>query len=280
MINQLIIGMPNSGKSTFIAALRHLLVAEEVETELKLTGLATNEEHQNRLESEWLACNEVERTKPATEGWMEFHVRDDKSGIESTISMPDLRGEVFEQPSCIGQCRKELFDAIANTDGVLFFTNADRGDDNLLISDVADILGEAERTEYQEQIQNFKPEDMPEEVKVVEFLQFTNRRPRLSRKRKIVVLISAWDVIEDSSDIHPEAWIKSNRPMLSQFLSSNEHLWELRIYGISAQGGRLPQKKDELEKIASPSKRIRVIGHDANIHDLSAPLRWLMSSDY
>ncbi|MDO8329808.1 MAG: hypothetical protein Q7T36_04985 [Fluviicoccus sp.] len=275
MMHQLIIGMPNSGKSTFIAALRHLLLANEVTTELKLTGLAENEAHLNLLERDWLACQMVERTKPATEGWVQFHVRDQESGIESTLSIPDLRGEAFEQPACIGKCQKELHDSLIETDGILLFTNADREDDALLISDFSDILGEDE-TADQQPLHGFKPENMPEEVKIVEFLQFANRRPRYPRKRKVAVLISAWDIVENQHVLLPDKWLETHRPMLAQFLETNYDLWETRVYGISAQGGKLPEMQVTLEKIKKPSERIRVVGNCAKIHDLSAPLRWLM----
>lgn len=275
MMHQLIIGMPNSGKSTFIAALRHLLLANEVTTELELTGLADNEAHLNQLETKWLACQMVERTKPTTEGWVQFHVRDQKIGTESIISIPDLRGEAFEQPACIGKCQKELDDSLKETDGILLFTNADREDDMLLISDFSDIFGENETD--QQQIKGFRPENMPEEVKIVEFLQFANRRPRYPRKRKVAVLVSAWDVVTNQTDLLPDKWLETNRPMLAQFLTTNHDLWETRIYGVSAQGGKLPDMQEKLEKIKKPSERIRIVGHGVNTHDLSAPLRWLMS---
>jgi len=65
--------------------------------------------------------------------------------------------------------------------------------------------------------------------------------------------------------------------MLAQFLAANADLWNARVYGISAQGGKLPDRKRELAKIKQPSERIRVVGHGAGTHDLSAPLQWLMA---
>lgn len=279
MMNQLIVGMPNSGKSTFIAALRHVFVANEVSTELELTGLADNEAHLNRLEDDWLACKRVSRTKPTTEGWVQFNVRDRRSGVESILSIPDLRGEAFEQPACNGQCNKELYDALIDTDGVLLFTNADKEDDMLLIADLMDILGPpelVESSETQQKIDVFKPENMPEEVKIVEFLQVANRRPLSPRCRKVAVMISAWDVVATMGRT-PDQWLLENRPMLAQFLITNSMLWDSRVYGVSAQGGKLPQMKASLEKVVRPSERIRVVGHGAQPHDLSAPLSWLMS---
>jgi hypothetical protein len=117
---------------------------------------------------------------------------------------------------------------------------------------------------------------MPEEVKIVEFLQMANRKPLVRKKRKISVLISAWDVVTQK-DATPADWFRQNRPMLSQFLEANEELWETQIYGVSAQGGKLPEKKAELAKLKHPSKRIRIVGNGALEHDLSAPLQWLIS---
>lgn len=278
MTRQLIIGMPNSGKSTYIAALRHLLVANEVHTELELSGLAEDEAHLNRLEDEWLACEQVERTKTGTESWVEFNVKDRVSGLQTTLSIPDLRGENFEQPACSGQCNRALHSALLETDGVLLFTNADREDDMLLIADFMDILGPSEpATESEIPREIFRPENMSEEVKVVEFLQIANRRPARPRKRKLGMIISAWDVVTAIEETTPDKWFQEHRPMLSQFLESNQDFWDIRIYGISAQGGKLPKMKEDLEKIICPSERIIVVGHDAQRHDLSAPLRWLMT---
>jgi len=274
MKQQLIIGMPGSGKSTYIAALRHVLLADDVQTELGFVGLADEERHLNDLEADWLRCKEVQRTKPATEGWVQFRVRDRRTGAEATISVPDLRGELFEQPACFDQCQKDLYDGVAAADGIVLFTNADREDDALMISDLGDLLGD-DGLEEAEPINPFRPQDMPEEVKIVEFLQMANRRPLPCRRRRVAVLVSAWDVVKNG--ISPETWLASNRPMLAQFLKYNPELWDVRIYGVSAQGGRLPRDRARLAKIKNPSERINLVGHGAAPHDLTAPLQWLGS---
>lgn len=279
MRQQLIVGMPSSGKSTFIAALRHLLVADETATALQLVKLSDEESHVNALEDKWLSCREIERTKPATEGWVEFTVRNRKTGTESVLAIPDLRGETFEQPLCTGRCVKSLYEAVGNSDAILLFTNADRPDDAGLISDLNDMH---ENRDTPDTAQNnskaaprsqFKPEDMPEEVKIIEFLQMANRRPLQARKRRIGIVISAWDVV--SSDVEPTQWFGEHRPMLDQFLANNADLWETRIYGVSAQGGKLPRDREILTRIRKPSQRIILVGDETLAHDLTSPLSWL-----
>lgn len=271
MKQQLIVGMPESGKSTFIAALRHLLLSGTVSTELSLTALADEEMHLNNLERDWLQCQRVQRTKPATEGWVQFHVRDAATGAEAVLSVPDLRGEAFEQPACVGQCAPDLYHAVAESDGILLFTNAEREDDALLISDLGDLLvddsGEADDAAA------FNAYDMPEEVKIVEFLQMANRRPLAPKRRRVALMVSAWDVV--AAGVAPDAWLRDKRPMLAQFLEHNQDLWDVRIYGVSAQGGQLPRDQKLLNAVKNPSERIQLVGHMAGPHDLTAPLRWL-----
>lgn len=305
MTSLLVVGMPNSGKSTFIAALRHLLVADEVPIDLRLAELSESESHLNRLENSWLDCEVIERTKPATEGWVELKVQDKKTFALLTLRIPDLRGEAFEQPACIGQCETDLFNALSEANGILLFTNADREDDSLLIDDLVDILGfddlgdadneappevgsdttealadgEEESPAAEDIEKSFNPEEMPEEVKLVEFLQVANRRPLASRRRKIAIIVSAWDVVTANGrdeGVTAAQWIETQRPMLAQFIATNADLWEPRVYGVSAQGGKLPRDKNALKMVRRPSERIRIIGHGAEEHDLSAPLRWML----
>lgn len=280
MRKQLIIGMPSSGKSTFIAALRHLLVANEVDTALELTGLSDEERHVNALETEWLACREVERTKPASEGWVEFRVRNRTTAAEAVLSIPDLRGETFEQPLCAGRCVRSLYEFAGAADALLLFTSANRPDDDGLITDLNDMdeehgdLPPPKRTRGKApKLTPFNPDDMREEAKTVEFLQMINRRPMHSRRRKIGVIISAWDVVPAGTT--PANWFEGRRPMLEQFLSTNADLWEVRVYGVSALGGKLPRDKRKLARKSKPSERIIVVGPGALAHDLTSPLSWL-----
>lgn len=293
-MKQLIVGMPASGKSTYIGALRHILVARQVETDLALDMLADDERHLNTLEDKWLSCEMMDRTNPSDEGWVELKVMDRISGATTVMTMPDLRGENFEQPVVSGRCSRDLYEALASSDGILLFTNVDRADDMLLIDDFSDMTDDEESSAdladarasagssddgavLEEEKGKFRPQDMGEEVKIVEFLQMANRRPLFPKRRKIALLASAWDVVlANETEVTPEAWLANKRPMLNQFLKYNDDLWELRIYGVSAQGGALPARKDEFMQMRNPSERIRVVGHGAGQHDLTAPLRWLM----
>ena len=293
MIRPLLVGMPSSGKSTFIAALRYCLVSGEVESALEFAKVSSNEAHLNKLEKQWIACDEVDRTQGVTNTWVTLHVRDKETDREAELLLPDLSGEAFRQAAATSRCRRSLYEAASAANGIALFTSADRSQDDLMITDVLDLYAELEKIPADATSDNdganqassekperslptkFDPEAMPEETNLVEFLQMMNRRPLVPRKRRIAVIISAWDVA-DASGLAPAAWLEVNRPMLAQFLSGNGHLWELRVFGVSAQGGVLPRDRAVLRGM-KPAEKARVVGPDALPHDLSAPIRWIMT---
>lgn len=76
--------------------------------------------------------------------------------------------------------------------------------------------------------------------------------------------------------------MKDRYPLLSQYLANSGGILDLRIYGVSAQGGRLSKKKDgpgpdreKLLAIVPASKRIRIVGPEVAEHDITRPLLWL-----
>ncbi|MBF3788906.1 hypothetical protein ISF76_28875 [Burkholderia pseudomallei] len=300
MTQKLVIaGMPDSGKSTFIIALRHLLISQDVATQLRASRLSASEKHLNKLEQKWLACEPLKRTEQLEEEWVSFFVVKDGDATEAQIVLPDFSGEAFRRPAATGNCSTETAQMLAELDGMLLFTNADRGVDDVrlealdaLADDATDTYGDASESEDapQDTLRNdesadrstselsvpFDPINMPEEPLVVELLQILNRRPRIPTKRSLAVIVSAWDAVEDSG-MSPTQWLKHHRPMLWQYLENNADLWEIRVYGVSAQGGKLPEEKSALQAKV-PGQRVQIVGHNAHPHDLTAPIAWLMTS--
>jgi GTPase SAR1 family protein len=278
MMNRVLVaGMPSAGKSTYIAALRHALVAKDVSCVLELIGLSQEEAHLNRLELAWVDGKQMQRTQSANETWVELQIRDRATQESVVLALPDLKGESFEQPATLGILQAELQRELHSASSVMLFTSADREDDKLLISDIADILDD-ETEDVEAPATPFDAREMPEEVKIVELLQFANKRPLSGRNRKLALIVSAWDVVDAQKHVEPERWLTANRAMLDQFLRYNSNLWDVRVYGVSAQGGRLPEDRDRLMKLSKPSERIQVVGHGADRHDITAPLRWLIAS--
>lgn len=279
----LIVGMPSSGKSTFIAALGEVLISGDVLSTMSIEGLAESESHMVALHESWLSCKELDRTKnTGDENWLSFHVISGEDGIRSTIQLPDLSGELLRDAVVTGFYPETLHQALDDCDGILLFTNTNTRYDDILIPDFAELLSDespAIEADAEGSIKNndekpFDPLEMPEQPKLVQLLQTITKINPFSHRR-LAIILSAWDTVEQSRT--PDDWFYENRSMLSQYLEFNPKHWDVRIYGVSAQGGALPDDKSKLQKILKASERVHIVGHEAAKHDLTAPIKWLMN---
>jgi hypothetical protein len=109
-------------------------------------------------------------------------------------------------------------------------------------------------------------------------LQFIQQKPFARRRRKLAVVISAWDVVAQPQP-SPLEWLKRERPLLHQFLASNGGSFKFKVYGISAQGGDVTGDKRQQMLQLTPSKRIICVEETTPTSDLTAPLVWLTKVD-
>lgn len=288
----LILGMPSSGKSTYIAALGEVLMSDDVPSSFKAEFLDDAQKHMVALHDRWLSFQELERTKTGHENWLSFNLIG-QDGERALIQLPDLSGESLRDAVVTGIYPDELYSALASCHGILLFTKTSTKFDDVLLYDVADLLSaDAGVTEESASVdkstvvpeqqsgssaartaKKFSTHDMPEQPKLIQMLQtVTDFRP--VKRRKLAVVLSAWDTVGAGQT--PDAWFDANRSMLSQYLECNPAHWEVRVYGVSAQGGALPKDKQRLQTIIKPSERVSIAGHASEKHDLSAPLKWLM----
>lgn len=283
MIRIVAAGLPASGKSSFIAALTHLLNAKELPTRLTLAVLSGDEKHLRALESGWLGAKPLPRTQRTNEHWGRFTVCDTKTAEIAELLVPDMRGELFEQPATIGGCQRALWEALVDCEAMMLFTNVDRRDDDHMISDMADAVAAVAAAGPSVQaapppvsVAPFQPASIPEEPKLVELLQAMNRWPITSKPRRLALVLSAWDVVSVQEQEDPASWLGKHRPMLDQFLQHNADLWDVRVYGVSALGGSLPQDETRLLEMEIAGNRIRIVGLEVDAHDLTGILHWLM----
>jgi len=272
------VGMPESGKSSFLAALRHLLVSREIETALELERFAGGEAHANGLSRKWHEIASFERTSMEEEGEVSVIATCRDTGEALTLSLPDLSGERFEQLAGNRTCPAALHKALLAADGVLLFVNACKEFQDASKDDFGRFGpgGASAAKATAAEAREWDPAKMPEQAQLLEILNFLNRYPSVPRRRRLAVIVSAWDVVDPSHAL-PSSWLEQHRFLLWSFLLNNPDLFDARFYGVSAIGGdpRDPEAVEELRKVVEPSRRIRVVGHGTEPHDLSSPLRWL-----
>ena len=91
----LLMGLPATGKTTFLAALWYLVQDSEAKSTLMLDHVVGDVRHLNDIREHWLKCTPVPRTPTASELLLSMFLKERESGQALTLHVPDLVGELF-----------------------------------------------------------------------------------------------------------------------------------------------------------------------------------------
>jgi Double-GTPase 1 len=280
--SHLMIGLPGTGKSTFLAALWHVIRNHDaVPGALRLAGVRGDRTYLNRIEQQWLACLPIERTSVSGQA-VTIRIEHPTSRRAIDLSIPDISGEMYEVVQW-GQreCPVDYADLAKSSSGALLFLHPDATieTDSIVQVDQAisglfdgpsDALGTGT-----ERPEPWDPRRTPTQVKLVELLQFFLSHAR--HRIRLGVVISAWDRVTEQPTT-PDAWLRKCVPLLHQFLLANDDRIEHRVYGVSAQGGPL-EAADSLREHSVAVRRIRVVDSEGEGNDITSPVKWLMTSE-
>jgi hypothetical protein len=280
----LVVGLQESGKTTFAAALWYLLDSGEVPTRLR-KGLHEGDYlYLEEITKLWGDGWRVGRTSHDRQEAVRINLVDETSNYSGKLEFTDLSGESFEKLFATRQCDPAFVELVASTDGILLFVSARRKIDDHTILDFMDGAGQLSELEAAatDPDPKFDPAKVPHQVQLVDLLQALVAPPFPRKRLRIAVIVSAWDLSRRNT---ADEWLQDSMPLLDQYLRGNPETIDFRAYGVSAQGGELPKKEDgpqamraereALLGIATASTRIKVVGHGAGPHDLTSPLYWL-----
>lgn len=287
--NFVIMGLPASGKTTFLAALWHLVESNETPCRLECYDYRGDFSYLNSIAAAWRSFKPVPRTSQTGDMNVSIMLRNRDTGESGVAFFPDLAGETFDRQVEERRCYRDFVESFSQENGVLFFISADLKEDNLSITDLNARLpinnvelGEDVSTTNENEskmiLNEWEPKFLPWQVKIVQLLSDLTRPPFLQRNRRIAILISAWDLVR-SMGTTPQEWLSVNMPLVEQFLKTNVDYFNFQIFGVSAQGGRLDDNSaiDEAAK-GLASRRIQIVGPQGEGHDLTEPLVWLMTA--
>lgn len=262
-----IIGLPDSGKSTFLAALGYYLLSGENENSIYRLGENNNLEYISDLAYKWSKCEELDRTNISVTINVSLQLIDRDENIIDII-MPDRSGESFRNIIKNREIEDKMFDEISNSNEILLFINPSKISNDSFLYEIPSIY----RTQSRKKIEIKNPYNMHEQAEYVELLQCVGKL--LGDHIRLKILVSAWD--EYDSAKFPEELLKEKLPLLWQYLNTNRILFDCEFWGISAQGGNLNNvdKKKELEEHINACERIIVVDENGDIsNDISKILK-------
>lgn len=302
-------GLPESGKTTFLAALWHLLTNKKVSVRLSLVKLAAEEAAYLRaIATRWAQAKKQERTFHSGNKNVKLTLRSERGDVFD-LTFPDIAGEAFSQMWEMRECTTTVAEALRAT-GVLLFIHVDKikppgwiADDSALAADwrdtpaetdsdtapgapanvLADASAGAPREGQASGAVKWKPESSPTQVQLVDMVRCLQAPPLNVGPRKLAVILSAWDKVE-IEEVSPERFLALHLPLLHQYLAHGlSASWVHRTFGVSAQGAEYDDVKgapsaeaDRMRDMEVPSERIKVVAGNATSHDLTEPLNWLL----
>jgi len=275
-------GMPNTGKTSFLAALWQVLESSELSSGLTLHAQPPDRTYLNEIRSRWESCTPVVRTSASVERYITLELRAASTG-RADLVIPDVSGEAFREMWCKRTVTKRLSDFAQGSHGTLLFIHprelvmparVDQAERVLAATGLAE--GRAGESQGRG-IPTFAPEKSCSATQLVYVLQ-SLRRHTSRAKVPTAVVVSAWDLV--SAVTTPDDWLRRALPLLHQFLDANRHEHPFMVYGISALGGDIENttRRAELLALTKASDRIRVVDGATSNGDITRPLTWLLDS--
>lgn len=282
-------GLPETGKTTFLAALWYLINSDVKEKSFELVEFSGDDTYLNKLMSNWVGCKYVPRTTTdQVEGRdIRITLRPINSLEKIELFIPDFSGETYRVFWEDRRWSSEFEQLINSVDGILLFVNVKNIIDHVpldKIQSIDDVFVEDENED--EIIQNnidsvaWDINKIPTQVSIVDLLQFLQYHTNLEHPIKIGLCLSAWDIVLKMGKDTPNNWLKKNLPLVYQFLMANSDIFSSNILGVSAQGGEYVEEKNERKNLLEkddPFERIIIQENDNTFHDIAYPIKWLMN---
>ena len=267
MHQALLVGLPASGKTTFLAAFWHVIVRQDVDGALELEVLDAPVDHLNDLTGRWLRFEVANRTSIDAEQIATIRIKPSDGESITEIVVPDLAGESIQRSLADRQWPVGFRDYVHDSTGVLLFVHPEEISEPWPILDAMEIAGEEAPPSRESGMADasaaseWSVDQVPTDVQLVDLLQLLCTQIATEHFR-LAVIVSAWDLVDEQAV--PSEWLAKELPLVDQFLNSHHHSrFDFRVYGVSAQGGEIPQDSDRLKSLIRASERISVV-HDAN----------------
>jgi hypothetical protein len=287
----MVVGLPESGKSTFLAAAWHVAESGSVPGALVSDRLVPDRAHLNAIRDVWLQCKTLDRTVVGSERLVSMRLCEDVNRSKCReVQFPDLSGESFLRYWVDRRWARDFDELAAAMMGVLLFIHPERVTPPARIDEAAPLLvalggsqtGEGRDTrvawdgEGTEQPVPWDPLRAPTQVILVDLLQSLATRQPEASKLRVSVVVSAWDLVSRPG-LTPDGWLDMTLPLLMQYLQSNEGQQPWRVYGVSAQGGDVLTEADRLRSFQKPEDRIQVCEVTGRVsHDITLPIKWVL----
>ena len=290
-----LVGLPATGKTTYIAALWAYLTSGLPDGGYRVTDFPDDPSYLNAIAVAWAGGADMPRNSLGATDRIEFTI-ETPSRSALTIVLPDLPGEIFLNAVVRPSIDEDPADAVTSSDLLLVFVNGEKartyaalGDHQLPHGAEAEVTpaptegsepGDASTTigERDDQVgpsaahsNDFAVEALDSDTLNTELLQRLVYLMRDNGTPPIVIVVSAWDALDGIGET-PQGWLCREQPMLSQLIEELSRTTEIGVVGVSAQGANYFDDPTIVQK--PTTERPWGCDTDGNRTDIAGPLLW------
>ena len=244
-IKILIAGLPNAGKTTYIAALNGA-IQQEGNFHLSYVGKTSEIQYVNKVTTQWLEGKMVDHSTDDEPKYINWPLKKNDDVIN--IIIPDMKGEMY-QDIINNDFNEGLSEFCKDASGVFFFINDIVKP--VLKDHVQNIVSKDETNgnKQEESDVSLSIEKMNDVVKAILVLKYLRN---LIGDVRLAVAVSSWDMIETTYP-NIEEYMKSECSALYNYVIYN--FKNYKFFGVSAQGLNYNEHMDSLDNITSEGKR-------------------------
>lgn len=239
-----LLGLPQTGKTTYIAALWAYVTAAGPPDKYRVVKAPADATYLNAIAEAWANGLDMPRNAPGADSRIEFEI-----GAEGRTNLafrlPDLPGEVFRRSISLSRLPREVYDWLLESDVLLFCVNADTS--NQYVPADGHILPGPNPTPGPDgKFPDLNVEEADTDSLNSDLLQRIRYIFRDRTMPPIVLMVTAWDTV-DGLGLTPPAWLATNQPQLAQLLDEAGRTGSIEVMGVSAAGGDPSQDEKVLE---------------------------------
>lgn len=260
-----IVGLPNAGKTSYIAGLYASEKSNNKEHKITCHGLPDEAEYLESIQECWNKTIPVMRSSVPAPAKITIPMIRNSDNMIFDLDIPDFKGEDFKNIICniIPDKIKKWFDGVI---GIIYFIN---GICKPILKDDTETKNNNEDKKEPETMTVDNIDTLTLNIMLLKYI-----REKYGDK-KIAIVFSAFDKIDTYKSI--DEYLDKELPFLKKFVST--HFNKYTFWGVSAQGGEYNNDNSpNLELRTKTKEGIRsYIFTNQKIYDLTIPIDYILS---
>ncbi len=275
----IVIGNPDSGKTNFIARL--WLALQSKKFPLRTGKPPDDIAYVESIAEHLLRAKFAPRTeKEDVKREFDVSVKDEHSGAEASILIPDINGEIWKKAVETLEIPTNWMSMLTGATSALIFVRA------LSELNVQPLDWVTSKQLLEAGLGGDKADqEIPTQISMIELLRFLEDSlvvAKRSTRVRIAVIVSAWDLLDqDQSEQGPEQYLENQFPLFAGRIKDIEKM-DIQVFGSSVVGGDFTIEeftKAYQENDYDDSGYIISKAQDGTwkkINDITIPISWLL----